>query len=728
MIRAAGFYFLALLVAATLLAVPSLARAAMSPGLDGKLGGQVRATLDGRSIAFPLLKSEIDVDIQGDLATVTVIQTFTNPADRPLNATYLFPLNRKAAVFAMQMEVGDERVIAKIKRREEAKAEFEKAKTLGKVAALLSQHRPNMFTQEIANLMPGQPVRVTLQYVQTVPRVDGAYELVVPLIVGPRYNPQRPAGMAKRAPADADSPQPVSDAAGWQVAPPPAYPEVAGLTIPATVDSDRVSIRVGLDSGVPVSEVISETHELAVSGGETAKEIRLAAGTTIDNRDFILRYRLAAGGVQAGLLTHMGADGGTFSLMIEPPEAPLDADITARELVFVLDTSGSMSGEPIEASKTFMRHALQTLRPTDYFRILRFSNNSSEFATGPVSATPEAVAHGIRFVDALQAGGGTEIPNAIRSAFAVRQQPDTMRIVVFLSDGYIGNEAEVLGLIDDVLNDARIYAFGVGSSVNRYLLAEMARHGRGFARFIDPTESSHDAAISLADRIDAPVLTDISVDWGSLDASEVAPRAIPDLFKGDSIRIQGRYETGGEHELTIRGRVNGRPAQLPLKAVFAAEPRGEAGRAIPLVWARTQIADAMAGFVSPRRAAAMGLSADQLQEKVTRLGLSHSLVTRWTSFIAVSEKVANPDPALAADKSVPLPMVKGVGPAAYPKQAALPANTPMGGNQFAGNFSGGAAPEPESMLALLVMMLAGLFGLRRRLGIGGLYGKAESWR
>ena len=725
MIRAAGMYFVAL-VTATLLLGASFSRGAPSPAMDEKLGGQVMAEVEGRTIAFPLLKSEIEADIQGDLATVTVIQTFTNPSDQPLNATYLFPLNKDAAVFAMQMEVGDERITAVIKRSEEAKADFDKAKQAGKSAALLSQHRPNMFTQQIANLMPGQPVRVTLQYVQTVPRVDGAYELVVPLVVGPRYNPVRPDAYAQ---ADAGNPVndlPLTDDSrtGWEIAPPPAYPEVAGLTIPATVDSDRISLEVDLQSAVPIGAVASATHDLAITGNELEKTIGLAGGATVDNRDFVLRYELAAEGVQVGLLTHKDENGGYFSLMIEPPAVPADADITPRELVFVLDTSGSMSGEPIEASKIFMRHALKTLRPNDYFRVLRFSSSASEFTAGPVAATPAAVRAGTNFVNGLQPGGGTEVAKAIRSAFAVPKQPGTMRIVVFLSDGYIGNEAEVLGLIDEVLDDARIYAFGVGTSVNRYLLAEMARHGRGFVRAVDPTESSSDAAISLAQRLDAPVLTDIRVDWGGIGPADNTPQVIPDLFKGESVRIQGRYEKAGEHEIIVHGRVNGRPARLPLKITLPSENTDGASRAIPLIWARSRIADAMSGYVSPRRAAAMGLSSEKLKDKIIELGLTHSVVTQWTSFIAVSEKVVNPDPELAADSSVPLPMVEGVGPAAYPRHAAAPAT----GNQFAGNFSGGATPEPESMLALLTVMLVAMIAVRRRLGIRGFLRLPESWR
>ncbi|MGI9384891.1 MAG: VIT and vWA domain-containing protein, partial [Methyloligellaceae bacterium] len=435
------------------------------------LGGQVQAEIGGKKIRFPVLKTDINADVQGDLATVTVVQTFANPTTTPLNAVYLFPLNKDAAVYAMQMEVGDERVVAQIKKKEEAKTTFEQAKSEGKAAALLTQHRPNMFTQNLANLMPGLPVKVTLKYVQTVPRIDKAYELVVPLIVGPRYQPA-----AAQAP-----PPPKSDAkfGQWELQTPPDYPDVAGLTIPDTIDRDRVSIEVNLRSGFALKDVTSATHAVTATCDGRSKAITLADGRAIGNRDFVLRYRLAGRTVEAGVLTHRDDRGGFFSLMIEPPKSPAAKEVTPRELVFVLDTSGSMYGEPVEASKTFMRHALKKLRPTDSFRIVRFSNNATEFSSGPVPATQQNISLGLSFVNRLSAGGGTEIPNAIRRAFDVPQTPGTLRIVVFLSDGYIGNEAEVLGLIASRIGKARIYAFGVGTGVNRYLLAEMARKGRG---------------------------------------------------------------------------------------------------------------------------------------------------------------------------------------------------------------------------------------------------------
>jgi Ca-activated chloride channel homolog len=695
-------------------------RAEASQTPEDNLAGRVKAEVGGRTVLFPSLKTEVVADIQGDLATVTITQTFANPASTPLNATYLFPLNEKAAVFAMTMEVGDEVVRARIDKREEARQTFEQGKRQGKAAALLEQHRPNMFTQEIANLMPGVPIKVALKYVQTVPRKDGAYELVVPLVVGPRYVPAHKAegppsaGVLPPTPlSDAPPPRvsPPSPPGVWQLGPVPKYPEVAGLTIPASIDADRVSIRINLVSGMPIAGVASATHALAVSGDAQAKTIALADGRTIDNRDFILRYQLSGSGPQAGLLAHRDERGGTFSLLIEPPQGIPNGEVTPREMVFVLDTSGSMMGLPIEASKTFMRHALSSLRPTDYFRVIRFSNNASEFSSGPVPATPGNVQAGIAYVDGLSANGGTEVLTGLKLAYGVAQSPGTLRIVVFLSDGYVGNEPEILRLVAASVGQGRLYAFGIGSEVNRYLIAEMAHLGRGLSRIIDPTEKGHDAAIEFARRLETPVLTDITVDWGSLKPKDVSPTLIPDLFHGDSIRIQGRFDAAGTHTIKVSGLINGRSAVLPLQIDLPPDNTGTASEAIPLVWARSHIADHMRELMVPPNLRKSGQADDALKAAVTDLGLKFSLVTQWTSFVAVSERKVNPDPASSVDTSVPLHMVKGVQASAYPAANRTAPFAPGHGT----NYGGGAAPEPGHLFGLLLIAVLLLWRLRGRL-------------
>ena len=692
----------------------SLQSIAAADELD-KLGGHLQAVIDGKEFLFPVLKTDIEADIAGDLATVTVTQTFANPLSTPLHAKYLFPLNKGAAVHAMLMEVGDERVRAVIQEKQQAEKTFARAKSEGRSAALLKQHRPNMFTQNIANLMPGLPVKVELKYVQTVPKIDGDYELVMPLVVGPRFQPPGVAKQPLNQNSVVDDQIDAQPRFGtWELQALPEYPPVHGLNIPATVDAERVSIKLRIDGGMPIQHVRSDTHMLDVQAdNEQLWDVRLAAGRIVDNRDFVLRYTLAGNSTQAGLLSHFDEEkGGFFSLLIEPPAMPRPDEIMRREMVFVLDCSGSMSGLPMQASKAFMRQALRKLRPTDQFRIIRFSDSATEFSVRPLPANQINVQRGLMYAEQLYGSGGTMMSSGVRQALGASAEPDVMRIVVFLTDGYIGNELEILRLLNEKMGAARLFAFGVGTSVNRYLLDEMGRVGRGFTRYMDPTEQVGEVAAELASRLDAPLLTDIEVDWGELKPSEVYPSRIPDLFAGHAVRVQGRFDKAGRHTLRVHGKVNGRPAELPLEVNLVES--GDDGRAVSLVWARSAIRDAMFGLTVPPHVrngheTYRGLSDAALKQRVTKLGLDWSLVTRWTSFVAVSQKIYNSNPGQAPDSQVPLPMVKGVTAKAYPSAAPV--------------FVGAGAPEPETWLGLALiagLMLTWQWFYGRRSGPGGL--------
>ena len=659
----------------------------------------------GQKLNLPSLKSDVEVDIEADLAKVTVIQTFINPTKAPLHATYLFPLNKNAAVHGMQMEIGNEIVEAKIKKKEKAKEIFKKAKEEGKAASLLTQNRPNMFTQKIANLIPGLPIKVTLRYVQTIPKIDNDYRLVVPLIVGPRYQPLVPDDAPIIGNPMAVGLKKITNKTTygqWEIDALPEYPMVFGPKVTSQVDRDRVSIKVHLKAAIPFSKIVSNTHELKISGTGNEKVVTLLGDRTIDNRDFVLNYRLSGANTQAGLLVHRDKKQGYFSLLIEPPAIPREQDITPREMVFVLDTSGSMEGEPMDASKVFMRHAMRNLRQDDYFRIIHFGDNASELTNGPVKATRKNMLQGLSYISKLKASGGTEITPAIRKAFSSPRINQTVRVVVFLTDGYIGNENEVLKLIHKKIDDARIYAFGVGTSVNRFLLSEMGRVGRGFARYIDPTENPNEVAIKLAHKLESPILTDISIDWRKLKVSDVTPQIIPDLFSGDSIRIQGKYEGEGLETIQVQGKVRGKNGSLPLLLNLPKDNYyEESTSAIPLVWARSTISDYMRQINTPKAMKVSGLSNEELEFKVTTLGLNHSLATRWTSFVAVSRRVVNPNPGITPNRKVPLPMVKGTTTNAYPPSISIL------GEDMAGN----STPEPATVMGMFIIGAAGLIAL-----------------
>lgn len=682
------------------------------------LGGRIEAQVNGKPITLPLLKTDIDADVQGDVAQVTVTQTFANPLNQAVHATYLFPLNETAAVNAMTMDVGDERIQAKIQRIETARATFEKAKSEGRSAALLSQHRPNMFTQDIANLMPGLPIKVTLKYAQTVPRIDGGYELVIPLVVGPRYQPQgagvapgqaaAPGGVqhwnaSTRTSGNATAADSQTTYGQWEVEQLPAYPPVFELNVPEQIDPERVGLTVHINAGMAITALDSRTHPITATTPESGQaEVRLTNGRTLDNRDFVLRYTLAGTRTQAGLLAYRDQRGGFFSLLLEPPQIPAEADITPREMVFVLDCSGSMNGLPMDASKAFMRAALRRLRPTDSFRIIRFSDAATEFSAQPLPATPQNIQAGLRYTDGLNGEGGTEMSTGIRQALAPPIPTGALRLVTFLTDGYIGNEAQILALLRANLGDARLYAFGVGAGVNRYLLSEMGRVGRGFTRYMDPTEDLEKVAGELAERLQSPVLTDIQIDWGGMEVSDPSPARVPDLFAGQSLRLQGRYGRPGRHEITVRGLVQGRPATLPLQ-IDLPETSTE-GEAVPILWARSLIGELHYQLTTgAHQSGGEVVNTDALKQRITDLGLNFSLVTPWTAFVAVSEQIYNPNPADSTPTlPVPVAQVKGTTALAYGEPAA---SLTGGGDAF----TGGGTPEPAALLGLglIALLLAG---------------------
>ena len=635
--------------------------------------GGMRALVGGEPINFPALETDVQVDAQGDIANVTVTQVFSNPAPTPVNATYVFPLPHGAAVHAMTMEVGNERIRAQIDRIEVATETFAEAQSNGQAAALVTQERANVFTQRIANLVPGLPVRVTIEYVQTVPQVDGTYELVVPLVVGPRYFPGstqhvQPTSTYPFMPSELNS----------------AF--VTGPSLPATDPevSSRVAIAVNLDAGSTIRSARSTTHRMAESwDGADQVSLELVDERVPDDRDFRFLYDLSSDELSAAMLSHHDDRGGYFTLRVNPPQVIEEADAVPREVVFVIDTSGSMRGEPLQLSRDFMTEALTRLRPDDTFRVIRFGDIATEFAETPVIASTENIDAALRYVSGLSTGGGTRMLTGVHQALDPPVAEGTIRLVVFLTDGYIGNDSEVLEAVGSGVGDARLFSFGVGAGVNRYLLDEMGRRGRGFSRYVSASDTPAEVVSEFAERIQTPVLTDLWIDWGEAEVSETFPSAIPDVFAGYPVRVSGRYANPGSHRIIVHGTAAGTEIEIPVDVELVNQPSGRSA-AIPLVWARAAIADAMGQFSQIRGQSDVQ---DALKERVTQLGLDHALVTRWTAFVAVSEAIVNDDPSNTAAAVVPTATVSGT------------------------TFGGSATPEPATWLGLL--LAGGLVNARR---------------
>src|SRR5499426_1455796 len=598
---------------------------------------------DGRPRAeCPLKHTDVKAEVSGQLARVTVTQEFHNQFRDKIEAVYVFPLPQSAAVDDMTMIVGDRTVKGKIKRREEAQAIYEAAREAGQTAGLLDQERPNIFTQSVANIVPGAEVKITISYVEFLRYEEGTYEFVFPMVVGPRYIPGRPVG--KRG-------------SGW-AADTNKVPDTSRITPPVAPKGLRaghdISIEVKLDAGVPIDGLKSTLHEVDIASADDHRAVvRLKDRATIPNKDFILKFDVAGKKISDAVMTHRGTQGGFFTLILQPPERVTAADVTPKELVFVLDTSGSMEGFPIEKAKETMKLALDNLYPEDTFNLITFSGDTHVLFPQPVRATRENLQRAQRFLASRQGSGGTEMMSAIRAALAPSDEQDHVRIVCFMTDGHVGNDMEIISEIQKHPN-ARVFAFGIGSSVNRFLLDKMAEHGRGEVEYVTLEDDGSAAARRFHERVRNPLLTDIEIDWAGLPVADVYPKRIPDLFSAKPLILTGRYTSSARGVIRLRGNLAGQnftrdvAIELPDR-----QPRHDA---LSSLWARTRIDDLMSQDYNGIQ---NGTTRDDVREAITELGLNFRLMTQFTSFVAVEEMTVT-DAGVPRRIEVPVEMPEGV--------------------------------------------------------------------
>src|SRR5882724_5741353 len=493
----------------------------------------------------PLKHTDVKVEISGFLSRVNVTQEFENPFKEKIEAVYVFPLPANAAVDDMTMVVGERTVRGKILRREEAQAAYDAAKSSGQVASLLNQERPNIFTQSVANILPGEKIKITISYVETLKYEAGSYEFSFPMVVGPRYMP----GMATGSQGSGTSPDTTQVPDASRITPKPA-PE--GMRA-----GHDISMDVALDAGLVIDSLASKTHPVDIERPDDRRaHVRLKDSATIPNKDFILRYDVAGKAIQDALLTHRTAQGGFFTMILQPPERVTAEDVMPKELVFVLDTSGSMSGFPIEKAKETMKLALDNLYPTDTFNLITFAGDTHILFPQPVSANAENLKKAQAFLDSRSGAGGTEMMKAIKAALDPSDAQGHVRMVCFMTDGEVGNDMEIISEVQKHPN-ARVFAFGIGSSVNRFLLDKVAEYGRGEVEYVALNDDGSAAARRFHERVRNPLLTDISIEWNGLPVADVYPQRIPDLFSAKPVILSGRYTAGAHGIVRLKAKMAG---------------------------------------------------------------------------------------------------------------------------------------------------------------------------
>lgn len=590
---------------------------------------------DGSVDAMPLLGTDVDVQIVGVIADVRVKQTYKNDGATTLHATYVFPASTRAAVHGLTMRVGNQLVRAQIKEREEAKRTFEQAKREGKSASLLEEDRPNVFRMSVANILPGDKIEVELLYSELIVPTGGTYEFVYPTVVGPRYSSQ-PAASA-----------PATDKFV-------ASPYLHQGEAPAS--SFTLSGR--LTGGMPIDSAVSPSHEMTLRWKTDKTEASFGLRETADyagDEDFVLRYRLAGGQIQSGLLMSEGKDENFFLLTVQPPKRVDPTYIPPRDYVFVLDVSGSMRGFPLDTAKELLRTLMADLKPTDTFNVLFFSGGSDLLSPTPLTATPRNIDRALKMIERQDGGGGTELLPALERAMALpAEENGWSRSFIVVTDGYISGERELFEYIRANLGRANVFSFGIGSSVNRFLIDGVAKAGLGEPFVVLGPGQSLEVANKLREYVRSPVLTDVKVTFDGFDAYDVEPTFFPDVLADRPIVVHGKWKGKAGGSIGVRG-VSGAGA-FQQKIVVAPGMADAANEPLKFLWARTRVSN-LSDFTE------RGGLDDRAKREVTELGLKYELLTAFTSFIAVHEVVRNPS-GEGADVAQPLPLPEGVTDAA----------------------------------------------------------------
>lgn len=598
------------------------------PREDVPGSGAMVTTMPGETthVPIPLKHTNVDASIAGYIATVDVTQKFHNPYDAKIEAVYVFPLPQNAAVNGFVMQIGDRKIRGIIRDRAEAEKIYNDARAAGHNAALMTQQRPNIFTQKVANIEPGKAIDVHIRYFHTLAYDDGWYEFVFPMVVGPRFNP-------------------------------PSAPQSSRVSYlkPHERTGHDIALNLSVHPGVKLRDFASINHRIDTTTGDDGRfKVALAKDDRLPNKDFVFRYKVAGDRPTAAMLTHRGSGANAptyFTLMLYPP-AELDRlERHPVEMVFVLDCSGSMSGRPMEQSKRAMLAALDKMQPRDTFQIIRFSSSASQLGSAPIAATPENIRDAKKYVRGLSGGGGTMMIEGIKAALDFEHDPERLRYVVFLTDGYIGNESEILGAMKKRIGNSRVFSFGVGSSPNRYLMNRMAKLGRGAVAYLPLETDGDDVMNAFFDRISHPAMADIRIDWGGLNVESVYPDGPLDLFVGRPVIVTGKIADAPNGPSTIRmhGVAGSRAIEVGMRIDLS---RKEAQHpAIRSVWARQKIASIMdAATYDP---------IPDLAARIKEVALEHDLMSAYTAFVAVdaTRKTAGDSPATVP---VPVPVPDGV--------------------------------------------------------------------
>jgi Ca-activated chloride channel family protein len=632
-------HFLVLFAMLALFGQSAVARD-IEPGQVGTGSLLLRTTKPGSYVEAPRVATDFTITVNGPIARTQVTQRFENPTDGWVEGVYVFPLPENSAVDVLKMVVGNRVIVGDIKERQEAKQIYETAKAAGQKAALLEQERPNLFTSSVANIGPGDSIVIQIEYQETVRQSAGVFSIRVPMVMGPRYNPAPDLLASSSAePGVISDPVPDRDS----IEPPVLDPRVNAPVNPVTLS-------VTLNAGFPVTDVKSHHHKITEeSTSDDSRIIRLADGVVPADRDFELTWRALASREPSVRLFKETQGTSDYVLgIVSPPQSPQQSGSHPREVIFVIDNSGSMGGPSMDQAKASLLYALSRLSTADRFNVIRFDDTMDMLYPAAVDVTRENIERATRFVSRLEAGGGTEMVAPLRAALVDADQASNtyLRQIVFLTDGAIGNEQEMFDLLALKRGRSRVFMVGIGSAPNSFLMSRMAEIGRGTLTHIGETDQVEERMRELFAKLENPAVTDLKATTDA-PSVEITPDTLPDLYQGEPIILLARLPRA-EGNMSISGKVGDRRwnATLPLAGA-------KDGQGIAKLWARRKIESAEVAMSLNE------ITSDEADRRVLALALEHHLVSRRTSIVAVDKTPDRPRDQRLTRLEVPLNLPAG---------------------------------------------------------------------
>ncbi|MCZ6697129.1 MAG: marine proteobacterial sortase target protein [Acidobacteria bacterium] len=558
-------------------------------------------------VPLPVMDIRVSLRVTGIMVRGVVTQTFTNPAPEVIEAVYVFPLPEKAAVDALEMRIGERRIVAVLQEKEQAKATYAKARSEGKKAALLDQARPNLFQSAVANILPGESVHVRLEYVEELDYVDGVLGLHFPLTFTPRYSPE----VLER----------------------PTTPTGDALFLPAWASGrPSATIEVLIENGLPLGSIRSDSHPIRIDEEGARRRVTLEGGTVVADRDFVLRWEVKRGDTPGGAVFVEDRPEGRYALamLIPPDDGAQPGYGLPTQTMFILDISGSMSGTSIHQAKRALRTALDSLRSGDTFNIIAFNDSSTAFSDHFVPARFTELEQARRFVGRLETGRGTRILPALLRGMALMAGADPWPVqrIVLITDGAVENEGNVFLEVTRRLGRSRMHLIGIGSAPNRFFMRRLARFGRGTFEIIASLHKVEERMAAFLGRIDRPVMTDIELTWEGTTPRSVHPETLPDLHAGEPLLVSLRFDPGA---VDTRAILTGRLADGQIRVELPIVAGAERGSGIGTRWARARVETYMDELYR-------GAELETIRKSVIDVASPFNLVTRFTSLVAVEQQ------------------------------------------------------------------------------------------